>query len=76
KAKANLSYRLDSDTAVKTGYSVRRLTPLECERLQNFPDHWTDIPGASDSGRYKALGNSVAVCCPEYVLEGIRRCYP
>ena len=38
---------------------IRRLTPLECERLQGFPDNWTDIPSASDSARYKALGNSV-----------------
>ena len=38
---------------------IRRLTPLECERLQGFPAGWTDIPGASDSARYKALGNSV-----------------
>ena len=37
---------------------IRRLTPLECERLQGFPDGWTDIPGASDSARYKALGNN------------------
>lgn len=61
-----------SETLVKSGYTVRRLTPLECERLQDYPDGWTDIPGASDSVRYKALGNSVAVCCPEYVLEGIK----
>jgi DNA (cytosine-5)-methyltransferase 1 len=40
---------------------VRRLTPLECERLQGFPDGWTDIPGAKDSPRYKAIGNSMAV---------------
>ena len=40
-------------------YLIRRLTPLECERLQGFPDGWTDIPSASDSARYKALGNSV-----------------
>ena len=38
---------------------IRRLTPLECERLQGFPDGWTDIPGASDSARYKSLGNSL-----------------
>ena len=56
---------------VEPKYSVRRLTPLECERLQDYKDGWTNIPGASDSARYKALGNSVAVCCPEYVLEGI-----
>lgn len=41
--------------------SVRRLTPLECERLQGYPDGWTDIPGATDSKRYKALGNSIAL---------------
>ena len=50
---------------------IRRLTPLECERLQGFPDHWTDIGDwvdskgkkhkASDSPRYKALGNSIAL---------------
>ena len=40
-------------------YLIRRLTPLECERLQGFPDGWTDIPGASDSARYKSLGNSL-----------------
>jgi DNA (cytosine-5)-methyltransferase 1 len=50
---------------------IRRLTPLECERLQGFPDHWTDIPGASDSARYKALGNSVAIPCVEHVLRGV-----
>ena len=50
---------------------IRRLTPLECERLQGFPDGWTDIPGASDSARYKALGNSVAIPCVEYILRGV-----
>lgn len=50
---------------------IRRLTPLECERLQGFPDRWTDIPNASDSSRYKALGNSVAIPCVDYVLQGI-----
>ena len=50
---------------------IRRLTPLECERLQGFPDNWTDIPSASDSARYKALGNSVAIPCVDYVLHGI-----
>ena len=50
---------------------IRRLTPLECERLQGFPDGWTDLPGASDSARYKALGNSVAIPCVEYIMRGI-----
>ena len=50
-------------------YLIRRLTPLECERLQGFPDGWTDIPGASDSARYKALGNSVAIPCVDFVMQ-------
>ena len=52
-------------------YLIRRLTPLECERLQGFPDGWTDIPGASDSARYKALGNSVAIPCVEFIMGRI-----
>ena len=52
-------------------YLIRRLTPLECERLQGFPDGWTDIPDASDSARYKALGNSVAIPCVEFVMRRI-----
>lgn len=52
---------------------IRRLTPLECERLQGFPDGWTDIPGASDTARYKALGNSVAIPCVEFIMDGIAR---
>ena len=48
-------------TAIQQQMRVRRLTPLECERLQGFPDFWTDIPGASNTARYKALGNSMAV---------------
>ena len=50
---------------------IRRLTPLECERLQGFPDGWTALPGASDSARYRALGNSVAIPCVEFVMRGI-----
>lgn len=41
--------------------AIRKLTPLECERLQGFPDNWTNIEGASDTARYKALGNSIAL---------------
>ena len=52
-------------------YLIRRLTPLECERLQGFPDGWTDIPDASDSARYKALGNSVAIPCVEFIMGQI-----
>lgn len=50
---------------------IRRLTSLECERLQGFPDGWTALPGASDSARYKALGNSVAIPCVEYIMRRI-----
>jgi DNA (cytosine-5)-methyltransferase 1 len=51
---------------------VRRLTPLECERLQGFPDGYTDIPGASDSARYKALGNSMAVPVMHWIGKRIQ----
>jgi DNA (cytosine-5)-methyltransferase 1 len=52
--------------AVMTNMAVRRLTPVECERLQGFPDGYTNIPWrnkpeAPDGPRYKALGNSMAV---------------
>ncbi len=50
---------------------IRRLMPVECERLQGFPDGWTTLAGASDSARYRALGNSVAIPCVEYLMEGI-----
>ena len=50
---------------------IRRLLPLECELLQGYPPGWTDLPGASDSARYKSLGNSVAVPCVEYLMQGI-----
>lgn len=54
------------DQTLYDGYVVRRLTPTECERLQGFPDGWTDVPykgkeHPSDTPRYKALGNSMAV---------------
>lgn len=50
---------------------VRRLIPWECELLQGFPPKWTDIPGASDSARYKSLGNSVAIPCVEFIMSRI-----
>ena len=71
KAKANCDYRWDSETYPVQNMVVRRLTPLECERLQGFPDGWTDIGEwvdeegrthkQADSPRYKALGNSIAL---------------
>lgn len=50
---------------------VRRLMPIECERLQGFSDDFTNIPGASDSARYKALGNSMAVPVMRWIGERI-----
>ena len=47
------------ETETERPLLIRRLTPLECERLQGFPDSWTELQGASDSARYRALGNSV-----------------
>ena len=49
--------------------TVRRLTPLECERLQGFPDDWT--VSQSDSQRYKQMGNAVAVPVVEWVIQNI-----
>ena len=49
----------------------RKLTPLECERLQGFSDGWTAIEGASDRKRYKALGNSMAVPVMRWIGERI-----
>lgn len=64
---------------------VRRLTPLECERLQGFPDGWTDIGEwtdskgkkrqTSDAARYKALGNSIALPPWKWVLKRLCACY-
>ena len=51
---------------------IRRLTPWECERLQGFPLGWTDIPSASDSARYRALGNSVPVPCVEFIMKSLQ----
>ena len=67
----NNQYVSEDKCIVENRKLIRRLTPLECERLQGFPDHWTDIPGASDSARYKALGNSVAIPCVDFFLRGI-----
>ena len=60
-----------SENLVATKNLVRRLTPLECERLQGFPDGWTNIKKSSDSARYKALGNSVAIPCVDFIMQGI-----
>jgi DNA (cytosine-5)-methyltransferase 1 len=55
--------------AVFESSTVRRLTPIECERLQGFPDDWT--AGQPDSTRYKQMGNAVAVPVVEWIIQGI-----
>ena len=64
---------LDVMTVVRQQYAVRRLTPLECERLQGLPDGWTLIndKSCSDSARYKAIGNGMAQPCADYVIQRI-----
>lgn len=71
RAKANCAYREDTETYPVQNMVARRLTPLEWERLQGYPDGWTNIGKwidgsgkkhrSSDNGRYKALGNSIAL---------------
>ena len=60
--------------AIATRMSVRRLTPRECERLQGFPDDYTNIPKAADGPRYKALGNSMAVPVMAWIGKRIKKC--
>lgn len=66
----------NDQTLFDSNLTVRRLTPTECERLQGFPDNWTDIPWrgkdhAPDGPRYKALGNSMATPCMRWIGERI-----
>ena len=75
----DISYTLNTiDRHAVTESRIRRLIPLECERLQGLPDNWTDVPSvdhkgnikpASDSSRYKAIGNGMAQPCADFVLE-------
>lgn len=51
--------------------TVRRLTPMECERLQGFPDGWTE--GQADSHRYKQMGNAVAVPVVQWIIDRITK---
>jgi site-specific DNA-cytosine methylase len=74
-AKGTGGYSLNFQNPVRNGYTVRRLTPAECERLQGFPDGWTayghDGKEISDTRRYQMLGNSVAIPCVRFVLGNI-----
>lgn len=63
------------DQHLMQGMAVRRLTPTECERLQGFPDGWTDIlPNTQDGPRYKAIGNSMAVPVMRWIGSRIQAC--
>ena len=69
-------YSLNYQNPVRTRLCVRRLTPTEAERLQGYPDGWTEFGAegkpVSDTRRYQMLGNSVAVPCVAYIMQGIR----
>lgn len=81
QAKSTGGMSLNLNNVVRTSHIVRRLTPLECERLQGYPDGWTDIGEwvdskgkrhqTTDSARYKALGNSIALPYWRYLLKRI-----
>lgn len=83
KSNGGTSYNLQN--TVRTGMIVRRLTPMECERLQGFSDGWTDIGEwrdskgklrkPSDSLRYKALGNSIALPFWDFLAKRISAQY-
>ena len=86
RAKAACAYREDAETYPVQNMVVRRLTPMECERLQGFPDHWTDIGEwidekgkkhkDADSPKYKALGNSIALPFWEWMLRRMAQYLP
>lgn len=77
---------MNDQQCVMPAGAVRRLTPLECERLQGFPDGWTDIGDwidtkgkkhkSADAPRYKALGNSIALPFWQWLLERFAPCLP
>lgn len=83
KSNGGTSYNLQN--TVRTGMIVRRLTPMECERLQGYPDGWTDIGEwmdskgkrhkDADSPRYKALGNSIALPFWDFLAKRISAQY-
>ena len=84
QAKESGGQSINLNNVVRQKFLVRRLTPLECERLQGFFDGWTDIGDwidtagklhkDSDSPRYKALGNSIALPPWFYVLQKLSLC--
>lgn len=91
QAKESGGQSLNLNNTIRQNMVVRRLTPMECERLQGFPDGWTDIgdwvktdkrgreikvKGSADSPRYKALGNSIALPFWAWMLRRMARYLP
>lgn len=86
QAKESGGQSLNLNNTIRQNMVVRRLTPMECERLQGFPDHWTDIGEwtdekgkkhkNADSPRYKALGNSIALPFWDWMLRRMARYLP
>jgi len=70
---ADMAGPTHSGPKVMQNMAVRRITPVECERLQGFPDNYTNIPKAADGNRYKALGNSMAVPVMRWIGERINQ---
>lgn len=69
QAKNQGGYSLNYQNPIIVKNYVRRLMPLECERLQGLPDNWTE--GGSDTARYKAIGNGMAQPCADYVMSKV-----
>lgn len=69
QAKNQGGYSLNYQNPIIVKNYVRRLTPLECERLQGLPDNWTE--GGSDTARYRAIGNGMAQPCADYVMSKV-----
>lgn len=69
QAKNQGGYSLNYQNPIIIKNYVRRLTPLECERLQGLPDNWTE--GGSDTARYRAIGNGMAQPCADYVMSKV-----
>ena len=86
QAKESGGQSLNLNNTVRQNMVVRRLTPMECERLQGFPEYWTDIGEwtdkkgkkhkGADSPRYKALGNSIALPFWDWMLRRMARYLP
>ena len=70
---ADMAGPTHSGPKIMQNMEVRRLTPVECERLQGFPDNYTNIPKSVDGNRYKALGNSMAVPVMRWIGNRIKQ---